>query len=137
MSVKEKGQALEKWAPIFISCCVLFGILLGSLVLNYVQGEIPYEVVAGGVVTVIVLSIIQWLKTKFKKNNLPDADERVVKNVFRYTAFCSHIFLAIVFCILAVFTVLGQETEAIFYLWVVFFLYIWTVGIGTLILKRR
>lgn len=139
MSLKEKDMTLvlERWVPIFMIICTLIGILLGSIILYYVQGDLPYEVITGGVIAATVLIIIQVLKIKFKKNNLPETDERVAKNIFRYFAYTSHVFLAILFIALAVVTVLGKEVISIFYLWILFFAYIWTVGIGTLILKRR
>lgn len=104
MSLKEKDMTLvlERWVPIFMIICTLIGILLGSIILYYVQGDLPYEVITGGVIAATVLIIIQVLKIKFKKNNLPETDERVAKNIFRYFAYTSHVFLAILFIALAV-----------------------------------
>jgi len=139
MNTKEKDMklVLERWVPFFMIIFMLIGFLLGSLILYSFQGDLPYEAIIGCVIVATVLMTIQVLKIKFKKNNVPETDERVAKNIFRYFAYTSHVFLAILFIALAVVTVLGKEVISIFYLWILFFTYIWTVGIGTIILKRR
>ncbi|MFD1205227.1 hypothetical protein ACFQ38_08930 [Sporosarcina contaminans] len=140
MSVKDRkkwGAFLEKWAPFFIITCTFMGAVLGSFLVYYFQGEFPYEVLTGGLVAAVILTIVELIKQKRKKDNLPEADERVIRNVLRFFAYASHIFLAILFIALGVFTLLGNETISIFYLWIFFFSYIWIVGIGAFIIKRR
>lgn len=140
MSVKDRkkwGKILEKWTPYFIITCTFIGAVLGSFLAYIFQGEFPYEVLTGGLVATIILTVIQVIKQKRKRDNLPEADERVIHNVFRFFAYTSHISLAILFVALAVFTLLGNESISILYLWLFFFAYIWIVGIGALIIKRR
>ena len=140
MSVKDRkkrGTILEKWTPYFIITCILIGTVLGSFLVCIFQGEFPYEVLTGGLVATIILTVIQVIKQKRKRDNLPEADERVTHNVFRFFAYTSHISLAILFVALAIFTLLGNELISILYLWLFFFAYIWIVGIGALIIKRR
>ncbi|MGO5064137.1 hypothetical protein [Clostridium sp. LCP25S3_F8] len=88
-------------------------------------------------VATIILTVIEVVKQKRKKDNLPEADERIIHNVFRFFAYVSYIFLATLFVALAVFTFLGKESISILYLWIFFFSYIWIVGMGALIIKRR
>ena len=83
------------------------------------------------------MTVIEVIKQKKKKNNIPDADERVIKNISRFFAYTSHILTSILFISLGVFTLLGKESISIFYLWILFFSYIWIVGIGALIIKRK
>lgn len=90
-----------------------------------------------GLIVSVILTLIEVIKQKRKKDNLPEADERVIRNVFRFFAYTSHIFLAILFIALGVFTLLENDSISIFYLWIFFFSYIWIVGIGTFIIKRR
>jgi uncharacterized membrane protein YfcA len=140
MSVKDRekwGKILEKWTPFFIITCTLIGAVLGSFLFYFFQGEFPYEVLTGGLVATVILTVIQVIKQKRKKDNLPEADERVIRNVFRFFSYASHISLATLFIALAVFTLLGDESISIFYLWIFFFSYIWIVGIGAFIVKRR
>ncbi|RWR12599.1 hypothetical protein [Siminovitchia fortis] len=140
MSVKDRKKRrriLEKWTPFFIITCTFIGAVLGSFLFYFFQGEFPYEVLTGGFVATIILTVIQVIKQKRKKDNLPEADERVIHNVFRFFAYSSHISLASLFVALAVFTLLGYESISILYLWIFFFSYIWIVGIGALIIKRR
>lgn len=140
MNVKDKktsSKILVKWSPYFVIICTLIGAVLGSFLVYYFKGEFPYEVVAGGLVATLFLTVIQVIKQKQKKDNIPEADERVIKNIFRFFAYTSHVFLGIFFIVLGAFTLLGNESISIFYLWILFFSYIWFVGIGALIIKRK
>lgn len=140
MSIKDRKKwrvFLEKWTPFFIITCTFMGAVLGSFLFYLFQAEFPYEVATGGLVATIILTVIEMIKRKRKKDNLPEADERIIRNVFHFFAYASHISLAILFIAVGVFTLLGNESIAISYLWIFFFSYIWIVGIGVLIIKRR
>lgn len=134
---KKWTKTLEKWTPFFIIACTLMGAVLGSFLFYFFMGEFPYEVLVGGVIAAIVLTVIEMIKRGRKKDNVPEADERVIRNVFRFFAYTSHIFLAILFIALSIFTLLGSESISIFYLWIFAFSYIWIAGIGALIIKRK
>lgn len=140
MSVKDRkrfDKLLAKWTPYFIISSTLLGAILGSFLVYYFQGTFPYEVLVAGLIAAIFLTIIQVIKQKQKKDAVPETDERVVKNIFQFFAYTSHGFLSILFIALGVFTLLGNESISIFYLWILFFSYIWIVGIGALIIKRK
>ena len=132
-----RGAIIEKWMPFFIIMCTFIGSVLGSLLFYFFQGEFPYEVLFSGLLAAVILTIIHVIKQRRKNNNLPEADERVIQNMFRFFAYVSHIFLAILFIALPIFTLLGNESISILYIWIFFFAYIWTLGIGTLLVKRR
>ncbi|MDD3894826.1 MAG: hypothetical protein PHU36_07390, partial [Syntrophomonadaceae bacterium] len=73
MSVKDRkkrGTILEKWTPYFIITCILIGTVLGSFLVCIFQGEFPYEVLTGGLVATIILTVIQVIKQKRKRDNL-------------------------------------------------------------------
>lgn len=134
---KKLAAKLSKWTPFFLIACTLIGSVLGSFLVYLFQSEFPYEVLIGGFTAAIILTAIQVIKQSRKKDSLPEADERVIRNVSRFFAYTSHIFLTIIFITLAVFTLLGNETISFLYLWILFFAYIWIAGIGVLIIKRR
>lgn len=131
------GKFLTKWMPIFLMVCIFLGSVLGATLTYIFQGEFPYEVIVGALVATGILTIIHLSKQKRKKNQVPEADERVIRNIFHFFAYSSHISLAVLFIGIAVFTLLGNESISIFYLWIFFFAYIWTVGIGAIITKSR
>lgn len=128
---------LERWTPFFRIACILIGVMLGSFLVYIFKGEFPYEVLTGGLVAAIILTLIQVIKQKRKRDNLPEADERVAYNIFRFFSYTSHIFLAILFIALAIFTFIGNEFISIYYLWIFSFSYIGIAGLGVLIIKRR
>lgn len=139
MSAKNEKKVLipEKHSSLFMITCTFFGAILGSLLVYFIQGEFPYEVLAGGSAAIIILIIIEVIKKKSKKDNVPEVDERVTHNIFNFFAYGSHIFMAILIIGIAVFTMMGNETMPLVYLWIFAFAYIWIVGIGALVVKRR
>lgn len=139
MSNEEEKKALipEKYSTLFMIACTFIGVLAGSVLVYFVQGDFPYEVLAGGAVAIIILLIIETIKPKRKNDNVPETDERVTQNVFNFTAYGSHIFIAVLFIGLAAFTVLGNDAIPTLYLWIFFFAYIIIVGFGGIIIKRR
>ncbi|WP_423188682.1 hypothetical protein ACO1PF_08800 [Alkalibacterium sp. f15] len=134
---KRREKILAKWVPFYIITCTFIGAVLGSLLIYFIQDEFPYEVLIAGVVVTIILTLFEVIKHKRKRGDLPEYDERLLRNVFRFFAYTSHISLAVLFVSLGIFTLLGIESISILYLWIGFFSYIWIVGIGTIIIKRR
>lgn len=134
---EKMGNDFNKVDAILYYCLWSYRYCSGLISCLFFQGEFPYDVFAGGLVATIILTIIQVIKQKRKKDNLPEADERVIHNVFRFFAYASHLSLAILFIALAVFTLLGNESISILYLWIFFFSYIWIFGIGAILIKRR
>lgn len=131
------GVILERWAPYFIIACTFIGAVIGSFLVYIFQGEFPFIVLISGFLAAIFLVILEVIKQKYKNKNLPEADERVTRNIFHFFAYVSHISLAIIFISLGIFTLLGNESFPILYLWIFFFSYIWIVGLGALIVKKR
>ncbi|WP_407371886.1 hypothetical protein [Carnobacterium sp.] len=134
MSANDKSTGYERliqWSPYFIISCTL----VGSFLVYYFQGEFPYEVFNGGLIITLLLAVIQVLKQK--KAIGTDGDERGIKNVLRLFSDTSPVFLVIFFIALGVYTLLGNKSISLFYLWNLFFSYIWIVGISALIGKRK
>lgn len=131
------GKDLSKVDSILYYYLYFYWCFAGFISCLFFYGEFPYEVLAGGFVATIILTVIQVIKQKQKRANLPEADERIIHNMFRFFAYASHISLAILLVALAVFTFLEYESIPILYLWLFFFSYIWIVGIVALIIKRR
>ena len=139
MNMKDKKwrRAFAKWTPFFIIAGTFTGFVLGSFLIYFIRDDFPYGVLTGAFAATIILTVIEVIKRKRKKDNLPESDERVIHNVFRFFAYASHISLAILFIALGILTLLGNESISVFYLWFFFFSYIWIAGIGALIIKRR
>lgn len=127
---------IEKWMPFFIIICTFLGAVLGTFLIYIVQGEFSYEVLMAYFIATTFLLIITFIKRKLRKNNVPEADERVVQNIFKLFAYTSHIFLAVLFLALGIITLLGKESIPVLYLWIAFFSYIWIVGIGGIIVRK-
>lgn len=139
MNVREKKKELipKEWVSLFMIACVFIGTVLGTFLVYFIKDEFPYEVLAGGATAVLILIIIELIKQKRKKDNVPETDERVTQNVFKFMAYGSHIFITVLFIGLTVFTLLESDAIPILYLWIFFFAYIVIVGLGGLIIKRK
>ena len=139
MNIKDEKKALipEKYSILFMLACAFIGTVLGTLLVYFIKGEFPYEVLAGGSTAVIILLIIELIKQKRKTDNVPETDERVTQNIFNFMAYGAHIFIAVLFIGLAAFTLLGNDAIPTLYLWIFFLAYLVIVGFGGLIIKRR
>src|SRR5699024_4098399 len=131
------SKRLEQWGPFFAISCTLVGALLGSFLVYIFQGEFPFEVVEAAIAVTVILTVFQIIKRKRKKDKLPEADERVARNVFRLFAYTSYAFLGVLFVALGIFTLVGNESIPILYLWIFFLSYIWVVGLGGIIVHKR
>lgn len=139
MNAKDRekwSKKFEKWMTFFIITCTFIGAVLGTILLYIFQGELRYEIIIGALISSIILTVIEVIKRKVRKGNMPEADERVIHNIFKFFAYTSHIFLAVLFLALGAFTLLGRDSIPIFYLWILFFSYIWIAGIGGVIIKK-
>lgn len=139
MNAKDRekwSEKFEKWMIFFIIACTFIGAVLGTLLLYIFQGELRYEIIIGALISSIILMVIEVIKRKVRKGNIPEADERVIQNIFKFFAYTSHIFLAILFLALGAFTLLGRDSIPMIYLWILFFAYIWIAGIGGVIIKK-
>ncbi|WP_054859624.1 hypothetical protein [Gracilibacillus sp. JCM 18860] len=74
---KELAAISTRWIPFFIYTCIFICSVLGSFLYYLFQDEFPHEVIVGGLLALIILSIIEVIKQKRKKDNLPEADERM------------------------------------------------------------
>lgn len=139
MNTKDEKKALipEKYSTLFMIACAFIGTVLGTLLVYFIKGEFLYEVLAGGSTAVIILLIIELIKQKRKTDNLPETDERVTQNIFNFMAYGSHIFIAVLFIGLALFTLLGNGAIPTLYLWIIFLAYLVIVSFGGLIIKKR
>lgn len=139
MNAKDRDiwrQRFEKWMIFFIIACTFIGAAFGMILIYIFQGEFRYEIIVGALISSIILAVIEVIKRKVRKDNIPEADERVIHNIFRFFAYISHIFLAVIFLALGAFTLIGRDSIPLFYLWILFFSYIYIAGIGAIIIRK-
>lgn len=115
----------------------LIGAFITSILVYFFQGEFPVEVLAGATIAAILLITYQIIKHSRKKHRIPEVDERVSGNMFRFLAICSHIGVLALALFISGYTAVGHETIPLFPLWIILFIYLGTVGIGIWIVKRR
>lgn len=95
--------------------------ILESLLLYFIKGKFPYEVLAGGLAAIIILIIIEVIKKKSKKDDVPEVDERVNHNILT-SLYIARISLGH-FSVGMIFTMIGNESMPLVYLWVFAFIY--------------
>lgn len=128
------AKFVENWGKIFIYSCCYLGSLLGLFIGSIVYGEFLNGPFIG--FTFIYILFIAMHIIKRKKNHVPDMDERIARNLFRFIAYASHISLAIIFISVIILGLSGEESIPLVYLFGFFIAYLWAVGIGTFIIKR-
>lgn len=121
----------------FIIACVFLGVVLGSFLIYFSQGEFPYVGLVVGLIVAVILTIIEVLKQNNQKDHVPKADAKTIRNVFRFFAYTSHISLAVLIIGVTVFMYFEKVSISIYYLWLFIFAYLCIVGIGGLIVKRK
>lgn len=131
MDKKNKGMPFKIIIGSFI------GALLASVIVYITKNQFPYEVILGVLMGGIILAIIQQIKIKYKKNNVPETDERVSNNRFQFFAYVSYATLGIIFIGLCIFSFLGNKFIPINYIWIIFFLYFLVTVIGGFIIKKK
>lgn len=127
----------RKWMPFLLITGTVLGFTLGSFLVYWFSGEFPYEVLAGSLVMGLVLTVIEIIKCRRDNNHLPEVDERIVRNVFHFSAYTSHFFIVVLFVVLATFTLLGREAIPIFYLWIFALVYLFISAIGSFIVRKN
>lgn|SRR5699024_5025603 len=128
---------MNKKMPFILIGGILVGALIGAVLVYYFQGQFPIEVIAGAATGAILLIIYQVIKQSGKKNNIPEVDERVSNNMFRFLSICSHLAVLLLALFITAYTAIGREAVPLFPLWIIIFLYISASGIGLFIIKRR
>lgn len=116
---------------------ILVGALIGAGLVYYFQGQFPIEVLAGAAIAAILLIIYQIIKQSRKKNNIPEVDERVSHNMFRFLSICSHLAVLLLALCITGYTAIGRDAIPLLPLWIIILLYIWVSGIGLFVIKRR
>lgn len=116
---------------------ILVGALIGAGLVYYFQGQFPIEVLAGAAIAAILLIIYQIIKQSRKKNNIPEVDERVSHNMFRFLSICSHLAVLLLTLCITGYTAIGRDAIPLLPLWIIIFVYIWVSGIGLFVIKRR
>ncbi|MCC4721847.1 hypothetical protein [Salinicoccus sp. RF5] len=116
---------------------IVGGMLLGSLVVYFIQGRFPIEVMAGATLAGFLLLLFEFFIARHEKSDLPETDERISHNIFVFMSILSQAALAILVLGLSVFSLFGEESISIIYLWIFFLIYILVGSIGGIIVKNR
>lgn len=134
MKKKKPYQWKSPYGPLLVQ---LFGTIIGLGLLHFFVKELNYDVIIGPSIVFIIYFLIIYRKKKKKKENVPEIDERVINNMFRFYSCTAHAFIMILFLFLAILTLLKIETIPIMYVWIFGFIYMAITGIGNLYIKNH
>lgn len=132
-----KKNKLQTWNLAFSALFGIIGMLIGITIIYFTTGKFDLSLLLGGLIGATILIMINLIKVLMKKDNLPETDERVQKNVKSYLFFSSHIFIGLLFVALTIITFLGFKSISLTYLWITIIAYLWVSGVGGLIASRR
>jgi|SRR5699024_7599659 len=130
-------KTLQTWNLAFMAICGIFGTLIGIAIIYFTTGKFDISILLGALTAATIFIVINIVKEFKKKDNLPETDERIRKNIMKYFLISSHIFIGVLFVALGVITFLGVESVSLTYLWIIIIAYLWVSGIGGFIASRR
>src|SRR5699024_9334034 len=113
-----KKNKLQTWNLAFSALFGIIGMLIGITIIYFTTGKFDLSLLLGGLTGATILIMINLIKVLMKKDNLPETDERVQKNVKSYLFFSSHIFIGLLFVALTIITLLGFKSISLTYLWI-------------------
>ncbi|MEO4052282.1 hypothetical protein [Solibacillus sp. CAU 1738] len=128
---------IQKWNLAFVAVSTVIGGLLGQTIIYSIKGEFSFSVILGFLTGATILIVINIIKIYLKKDKTPDIDERTRNNVLNFLVFSSNIFLGLLFVALSIISIIGMESIAIKNLWIIMIAYLWIIGIGAFIVRRR
>lgn len=128
----KKGK-MHKWMLTFAAGGGFIGMIIGNLL----TGSLDISVVLGALTALVLMFIIDLIRNRLKKDKTPDFDERTVNNMMKYYAIIANIFIAILFIGLAILSFMEIESIEISYLFIPIVVYLFTSGIGAIIVSRK
>ncbi|AIF42937.1 hypothetical protein [Virgibacillus sp. SK37] len=130
-------KELQKWNLAFMAVCIMFGAIIGLIIIYVITGEFNFSSLLGFITGATILFIINVIKVLVKNDNTPETDERTRKNMLKFLLYASNIFIGVLFITLGIITILGMESISITYLWIIIIAYLWFSGIGGFIVSRK
>ncbi|AIF42906.1 hypothetical protein [Virgibacillus sp. SK37] len=130
-------KELQKWNLAFMAVCIMFGAIIGLIIIYAITGEFNFSSLLGFITGATILFIINVIKVLVKNDNTPETDERTRKNMLKFLLYASNIFIGVLFITLGIITILGMESISITYLWIIIIAYLWFSGIGGFIVSRK
>src|SRR5690625_4860584 len=130
-------QILQKWNLAFSAICGVLGAFIGLTIIYTTTGKFDISLVLGVLAGATIIIVINFIKVLIKKDETPETDERIKKNLIIYLLYSSHIFIGLLFLALTLISFLGFETVSLTYLWIIIIAYLWISGIGGFIVSRR
>ncbi|PAV29734.1 hypothetical protein CIL05_10215 [Virgibacillus profundi] len=129
---------IERWVPLCMGLFVTAGAAVVATYAIYIfQDEFIWDFIIAAAIVIVAYTTYYLLKLKRKKDYTPEFDERTMKNVFKFFAGVSFVFIFLFFIFLGGVTLLGYHTVSLLHLWIFALLYFFISGIGLFIVKRR
>jgi len=130
---------MGKWTLAIGGVTVFLGMLLGQFIKVFIGRDDAFaiEALLGVLPVSLILIVINIIQVKRKKDNTPEMDERIMKNILKFQTFASQIFIGFLFASLIIITYLNVESVPISILWTIILIYMCLYGIGTLVVKGK
>ena len=130
-------KKLTKWNMTFQAMCILLGAIVGLTLFYVVKGDFNISVLFGFFVGAILLTTMNFIKVRIKKDATPDVDERIMNNMLKYFSMLSYLLIGLSIIGLTIATLSGIEQISISLLWIPLIIYLSLSGFGAFIVSRR
>lgn len=121
----------------FQAIFILLGAIAGLTLVYVVKGDFNISVLFGFFVGAILLTTMNFIKVRIKKDATPDVDERIMNNMLKYFSILSYLLIGFSIIGLMIATLSGIEQISISLLWIILIIYLSLSGLGAFIVSRR
>lgn len=132
-----KKKFPKQWSLAFAGFIGMFFKGLFETIRYFVNGEFNIGGIIGSFIASTIAIVVNLIYVRRKKDNTPEIDERTRKNVFKYIAYASQIIFLILMVILSVLSFMEIESVSTISLWIVIWLNMLIIGVGSMIVMRR
>ncbi|WP_017185632.1 hypothetical protein [Alkalibacillus haloalkaliphilus] len=130
-------KKLQKWTLAFAGIGTIIGGFIGQFIIYLRDGKMNLGSISGFLTAGIIVIIINVVQNYRKNDLLPEIDERTRYNELKFHAITPHIIFALLFTLLGIASYIEIEHIPTIYLWIIAITYMFVIGIGALIVRKR
>jgi len=128
---------IRKWHFAFFGTIGFLVMLLFNVVTYMINGEFDFGALFATLSGLTIIVAINGIYVYFKRDKTPEVDERIRNNIIKYIAFASQIIFLLFMATLTIISFMGIKSIPIANLWGGILVYMFIIGIGSIIVKFR
>ncbi|MBD3107556.1 hypothetical protein IEO70_04185 [Bacillus sp. AGMB 02131] len=115
---------------------IIFGGIIGSIIVFLVKGTFPIEVLAGFFTGGLILFVAVVILKMKRRDNIPSSDERIINNIKQFLLYAQMLAFAGLAVFVFLMDVIGQGAIPTLYMYIYLLMVVVIIGIGGYITKK-